>query len=224
MKPPIVYYGGKVRMASWIVEVMEHYEFQRYLEPFGGSGAVLFSKPPSKCEIYNDIYDDLVNFYRVLRNPRQYKKLIRSIECTPYSREIYYDSRQALANKSISAIERARHFFVCARQSFSSIIGGSWSTPSEYSHTVAATSYFRAIARLPEVHERLKHVHIEQMDAIECIKKYANPNSLMFLDPPLPSRIPNIQVRDVTLGLLLLVPKALILAFSMMRKRIFFSW
>ena len=183
MKPPIVYYGGKIRIAPWIVDVMKRYEFRRYVEPFGGSAAVLFAKEPSQCEIYNDLYSDLVNLYKVLRNPRTYKQLIQFIECTPYSREVFYDSCQALKSKKISEVERARCFFACMRQSFSSLMN-SWSTPSECSHTVASNTYWKAVDRLPGVHKRLKHVHIEHMDALECIKKYANTRSLIYVDPP----------------------------------------
>jgi DNA adenine methylase len=60
----------------------------------------------------------------------------------------------------------------------------SWSTPSECSRTVASVTYWRAIDRLPEVHERLKNVNIEHMDAVQCIRKYANERSLIFCDPP----------------------------------------
>ena len=183
MKPPIVYYGGKIRIAPWIVDTMRRYEFQRYVEPFGGSAAVLFAKEPSMCEVYNDIHSNLTTFYRVLQAPNQYKQLARLIECTPYSREVYGDSRRALDNQEISEVERARCFFVCARQSFSNLMN-SWSTPTERTRTVASVSYWKAIDRLPEVHERLKHVHIEHLDAIECIKRYANSMSLCYVDPP----------------------------------------
>jgi DNA adenine methylase len=183
MKPPLTYYGGKIRIAPWIVEAMKRYKHQRYIEVFGGSGAVLFCKEPSKCEIYNDIYGDVVNLYQVLRNPRTYKLLIRDIECSPYSRQVYNDASRALKDKETSDVERARAFFVCARQSFSNLMN-SWSTPSECSRTVASITYWKAIDRLPEVHERLKHVHIENMDALDCIKKYANERSLLYVDPP----------------------------------------
>jgi DNA adenine methylase len=69
------------------------------------------------------------------------------------------------------------------RQSFSNLMN-SWSTPSECSRTVASLTYWKAIDRLPEVHERLRNVHIENLDAIECIKKYANERSLVYVDPP----------------------------------------
>jgi DNA adenine methylase len=150
MKPPIVYYGGKIRIAPWIVNEMRRYEHKRYIEPFGGGAAVLFAKPPSQCEVYNDVYSDLVTFYKILRDPYQYEQLSRSIECTPYSREIYYDSHRALDSKTLSDVERARAFFVCMRQSFSNLMN-SWSTPSECSRTVASLTYWKAIERLPEV-------------------------------------------------------------------------
>ena len=38
-----------------------------YCEVFGGSAAILLSKPPSEMECYNDIDARLVNFWRVLR-------------------------------------------------------------------------------------------------------------------------------------------------------------
>jgi DNA adenine methylase len=183
LKPPIVYYGGKIRLAPWIVSVMRRYTFERYLEVFGGSAAVMFAMEPSKCEIYNDCFGDMVNLYKVLRDPQQYKELLRSIESSPYSRQIYNDARRGLDDMKISEVERARCFFVSLRQSFSNLMN-SWSTPSECSRTVAADTYWKAIDRLPEVHERLKHVHIEHMDAIECIKKYANERSLIYVDPP----------------------------------------
>jgi DNA adenine methylase len=98
MKPPIGYFGGKSYYAPWILDAMKRYEFKVYVEPFGGSGAVLFAKEPSQIEVYNDLYSDLVNFYKVLRNPRQYKLFVRAIECTPYSREDFYDSRRACSS------------------------------------------------------------------------------------------------------------------------------
>ena len=57
VKPPVHYYGAKVRLAPWIVEHMPAHE--AYIEPFFGSGAVLFSKPPSRFEVANDLDDDL---------------------------------------------------------------------------------------------------------------------------------------------------------------------
>jgi len=189
MKPPIKYYGGKTSQAKWILDVMSRYDFQSYIEPFGGSGAVLFAKEPSRLEVYNDLHSDLVTMYRVLRNPRTYKQLIRFVECTPYSRELFHEARQRLNEKKLSEVERAWIFYVLVRQSFSGIEKNWFTSPRAYmSRVTAAPNYFKAVDRLAEVHERLKNVYIEHLDALECIRKYAHSTekgcSLVYCDPP----------------------------------------
>lgn len=182
MKSPLRYYGGKTYQAAWILDVMKRYQFKTYIEPFGGSGAILFAKEPSPVEIYNDLFSDLVTLYRVLRDPKAYKKLIQFLEHSPYSREMFGESKEALAGETLSSVERAGHFFIAIRQSFSGL-GSYWSSAGKVGKA-KSTPYRHAIDRLPEVHERLRHVHIEHKDAVECIKHYADSKSLVYCDPP----------------------------------------
>ena len=43
--------------------------YERYIEPFGGSGAVLLGKKkPDKMEVYNDFNHNLVNLFRCMRD------------------------------------------------------------------------------------------------------------------------------------------------------------
>lgn len=79
-KSPIVCIGGKSRLANKIIELFPRH--RHYVEVFGGSGAILFSKPRSKIETYNDINGELVNFFRVLRDHYQDRKWYGLI--TPY--------------------------------------------------------------------------------------------------------------------------------------------
>lgn len=51
--------GAKWRMADWIISLMPPHK--SYLEPFFGSGAVFFCKPPSRIETINDL-DYLTKF------------------------------------------------------------------------------------------------------------------------------------------------------------------
>ena len=73
------YPGAKWGMAEEIVALMPPH--RSYLEPFFGSGAVLFNKPPSAIETVNDIDGDIVNFFTVLRE--QPEELARLIDLTP---------------------------------------------------------------------------------------------------------------------------------------------
>lgn len=84
----------------------------QYCEPFAGSGAVLLNRFPSSVETYNDLDGEVVNFFRMLRSHKD--ELIEQIALTPFSREEFALSCQLDPN--ISNIERARRFYVRARQ------------------------------------------------------------------------------------------------------------
>jgi DNA adenine methylase len=75
------YHGGKWRLAPWI---MAHFPpHAMYVEPFGCGAAVLLRKPPSRQEIYNDLDGEVVNVFRVLRDPAQAERLARLLALTP---------------------------------------------------------------------------------------------------------------------------------------------
>ena len=88
MKAVFRYPGSKWTAAAWIVSHFPaDYEKAVYLEPYFGSGAVFFTKKPSVVETINDLDDEVVNLFQMLRS--QPEELAREIELTPYSRREY---------------------------------------------------------------------------------------------------------------------------------------
>ena len=66
-------------MASWIIgHFPEHHS---YLEPFFGSGAVLFNKTRSHIETVNDLDGDVVNLFEWIR--RDPERLAHAVYWTP---------------------------------------------------------------------------------------------------------------------------------------------
>ena len=57
--------GGKTREFSYIKDLIP--SFERYIEPFFGGGAVFFQLEPKKA-IVNDICEELMDFYRFIKN------------------------------------------------------------------------------------------------------------------------------------------------------------
>lgn len=68
-------------MADWIISLMPPH--RSYLEPFFGSGAVFFKKPPSRIETINDLDGEIANLFRCVREKTE--ELARAVELTPYS-------------------------------------------------------------------------------------------------------------------------------------------
>lgn len=76
MQPLIKWPGGKSREFEYIKDIIPQYE--RYIEPFFGGGAVFFKLKPKKA-IINDICEELVNFYKFIKgqeNKREFKKAL----------------------------------------------------------------------------------------------------------------------------------------------------
>jgi DNA adenine methylase len=83
-RPVIRYYGGKWKLADWVIS---HFPKHRcYVEAFGGAASVLMKKKPSRVEVYNDLSDEVVNLFQVLRDPGTAKELRRRLSLTPFSR------------------------------------------------------------------------------------------------------------------------------------------
>ncbi|RKJ72177.1 DNA adenine methylase, partial [Butyricicoccus sp. 1XD8-22] len=116
LKSPINWFGGKYYMANKIIEIFPQHKI--FVEVFGGSGQLTFSKEPSEIEIYNDIDSGLITFFSILRDEEKSNKLIEKIHLTPFSREEFYICRDTWRNES-DEIERVRKWYVTVMQSFS---------------------------------------------------------------------------------------------------------
>lgn len=101
-RPALRYYGGKWRLAPWI---MGHFPRHRvYVEPFGGAASVLLQKRRSCAEVYNDLDGEVVNVFRVLRDPAQAAELEYLLRLTPFSRDDFNAAYQPCADP----VEQAR--------------------------------------------------------------------------------------------------------------------
>lgn len=78
LRPPLVYYGGKQRLAPLIAGLLPSH--RHYVEPFGGSLSVLLAKPRSvsRRETVNDLDGNLMAFWTALRDsPEESAALVR---------------------------------------------------------------------------------------------------------------------------------------------------
>lgn len=183
--PPVRYYGGKWKIASWIIEQFPPHVC--YVEPFCGAANVLFRKVPSRFEVINDLNNNLVTFFDVLRS--RPVELLRAIDLTPYSREEHRRAHDEVPLQHPDRpLEIARRFYVRSRQSFGSG-EGEYSTGWRFQRNdtrggSSVTDEWSNLDNLRAAVERLKSVQIESDTATACIKRFDAPGTLFYVDPP----------------------------------------
>jgi len=184
MKAPFAYYGGKSRLASWIVSLMP--EHRVYIEPFAGSLSVLFAKPQVMHEVVNDVDDAVVTFFRVLRDRRS--ELEEACRLTPIARTEY--ELADLDADGLDDLEIARRFFTRVNQSFAQTAGRQtgWSVTTARTQSKAASVHSR-IDRFAACAERLSAVQIENCDAADLVERLATADAVVYADPPYPDAV-----------------------------------
>ncbi|CAH5655294.1 TPA: DNA adenine methylase [Klebsiella pneumoniae] len=180
--PAIRYHGGKFRLAPWIIEQMP--EHVCYVEPFGGAAGVLLQKPRSYSEVYNDLDGEVVNLFRVLRNPELNQRLQDACRLTPYSRDEFCHAQQPATD----SVERARRMVVRACMGFGSAagIGGNsgFRGDSKRKYATAAHLWERYPENLAALCQRLQGVIIENKDALSVMRAHDAQTTLHYIDPP----------------------------------------
>ncbi len=182
------WYGGKFSHLDWLLPLLP--KAQHYCEPFGGSAAVLLNRNPSPVETYNDLDGEVVNFFRVLREQKE--SLIEAIGLTPFSRE-EFEIAISEQNPNISDLEKARRFFIRARQVRIGLAqkasSGRWAhckLTSRAGMAGAVSRWLGSVEDLPEIVQRLLRVQIEHDSAIRVIQRYDSEDTLFYCDPPYP--------------------------------------
>lgn len=184
-KTPLTYYGGKQRIASWIVQhIPEH---QIYVEPFFGGGAVFFEKRPSYLEVINDLNENLVNFYEMLQ--QNYEKLAARVNATLHSESMYKRALDIYHGQiPAEKLEKALATWIVFNQSFSATCRGGWKFDNGTggSH-VGIVQHHARENFCPWLKKRLQYVQISCRDALQVIKDRDSENTFFYLDPPYPN-------------------------------------
>ncbi|MGI6718342.1 MAG: DNA adenine methylase [Bacteroidales bacterium] len=198
-KPFLKWAGGKSQLLPEIKETLPSKITQKeftYIEPFVGSGAVLFwmlnNIPNLKKAVINDINEDLMNTYKTIAsNPIELISILENLqeeyhaldgkECK--KKEYYYTKRTQYNTRKCSQSEQAALFIFLNRTCFNGLYRvnrknefnvpmGSYKKP-----TICDTENIFAVSKA------LIKVEILCGD-FEQTLDYADDNSLFYFDPP----------------------------------------
>ena len=182
-RPVLRWHGGKWILAPWIVS---HFpEHRVYVEPFGGAASVLLRKQRSYAEIYNDLDDDVVNLFRVLRNPVLSEQLVTLVRQTPFARSEFTEAYSV----SSCPVEESRRLIVRSFMGFGSDgfnrdVKTGFRAGSNRSGTTPAHDWINYPDALQTIVSRLAGVVIENKNALQVMKQHDSINTLHYVDPP----------------------------------------
>jgi len=165
------------------------------LEPFGGAASVLLNKQPVDVEAYNDLDLRITRLFRMLQS--RGAEFVSRVQLIPYSQKEFEDA--AGYPPEATDLDKAVCDFVRWRQSFGGK-GRTWSyTTSRARGSMAGdvNAWWTAIDQLPDIIDRLKRVQILHQPALQAIRRFDGPDTLIYCDPPYLHETRDANSRDV---------------------------
>ena len=201
-RPILRYHGGKFRLAPKILALFPPHNI--YTEAYGGAASILMQKPRSHAEIYNDMDAEIVNVFRVLRDPIRALALEDLLALTPYARDEFVEAYE----ETEDAVEQAKRTIVKSFMGFGSdsIVASRPSGPkagfnarissqrgptgfrsqSRRSGTTPARDWSNYSPYVAQFCDRLHGVVIENRQALDVLRQYDHEDALHYVDPPYP--------------------------------------
>lgn len=181
---PFKWVGGKSRLRKYIIPLIPSHTC--FVDLFAGAGWVLFGKAPSLVEVLNDLDEDLITFFRVVKDKPE--ELIASFEWELVSRA-EFERLAALDPKTLTDVARAHRFYY--------LIMAGWGGELAYPRFQTSVSdgghgnrLFGAIktlrSRIEPVYQRLSTVIIEHLTWQDCLTRYDSAKTVFYVDPPYP--------------------------------------
>ena len=181
-KPFIKWVGGKRQLLPNIINNMP-LEFNNYYEPFMGGGALFFHLNHNKSFL-NDINEELVNLYKVVKE--DVELLIEDLKKHKNTKEYFYKIRnqdREEVYEKMSTIEKASRFIYLNKTCFNGLYRvnkkGQFNTPfGSYNNPKIVDSENLRLAS-----ESLKYTIISQ-GSFHLLEDKIKKNDFIYLDPP----------------------------------------
>ncbi len=181
VRPAAPWIGGKRNLAKRLVERINAIEHETYAEAFVGMGGVFLRRDKRpRCEVINDLNEDVATFFRVLQH--HYVAFTEMIRFQVSSRA-NFDKLAQQDPSTLTDLQRSARFLYLQRLAFGGKVAGARSfgvSPA----TAARFDVTKIVPMLEDLSERMASVVIERLDWREFIARWDRPTTLFYLDPP----------------------------------------
>ena len=175
MNSPFRYAGGKFYARKLIVEHIPQHEI--YCEPFAGGASIFFAKPKVRVNQLNDLDDELMLVYRIIRDYPE--DLILFLQDYPATKEYHHYFKNEFQPNS--ELEKAARWYYLNRTSYSGIMNMKncyWGYGDKFSMRPENWP-----ANIRRTSQKLQDVILTSNDFEEVIDQ-AEDGTFMFIDPP----------------------------------------
>ena len=177
LKPLVKWSGGK---KDELKQILPHLpaQYDTYMEPFVGGGALYFHLNPDKA-IINDVHKELVDFYQAIKNGHS-NDIYTFMKEHPNEEAVYYKVR---AYEPTTILENGRRFYYLRKTCFRGMLRynkkGKFNIPfGRYK------KYNYEDIKNKEYEDLLKRTDIFNKSFEDIFKNHNHKNNFMFLDPP----------------------------------------
>lgn len=174
--------GGKHTLSPFIIQRMTSHS--RYVEVFAGAAHVYWQKPLVEYNTINDINQNLVNLYKVVKYKSKSLQMLEELKMMFYGRDLFNYLRDLYKKENLEGLpdyQRAALFLFVNRASFNGMFTSF--APKDESKI-----------DLPQVIETSKMMFnklnygrgtvVENMDFADLIERNNIDNTFFYLDPP----------------------------------------
>lgn len=177
LTPFLKWAGGKRWLSSNYPEIIPR-NFNKYIEPFLGGGAIFFSLVP-KCAILSDVNFDLISTYQAIRDDWKAVQIALTRHQHNHSAKYYYEERDRIRRKPH---EKAAQFLYLNRTCWNGLyrvnLLGKFNVPKGTKDNVLlSTDDFQSVSNA------LQNASLLSAD-FENVIDTATSGDFLFVDPP----------------------------------------
>jgi DNA adenine methylase len=185
LRPPTKIHGGKFYLSSWVISYFpKDYENMTYLEPFCGAASVFLNKERSREEILNDVDEGMIKIFWALRDePNEFIGRLKRIK---YCESTFERAQKKLEkDATVDYLDGAVNEYIVRRMSRGGLkTAFAWSERKRGGKPGDVNAWETMVQQLPDLAERIKGTYVLNKNALEILKAFNDPDTLVYCDPP----------------------------------------
>jgi DNA adenine methylase len=192
-KQPLDYISSKYKMLDNLMPIIPYRNL--FVESCVGCSPVFLNRKRSKLEVINDKYTGITNYYRVIRSPAGRDRLMKMIEESILSIEMfdYFMDKLRECDKrpfphTLEGVEEQDiyyafyWFYTLANSLFSRQEVCRMTNRREMEGF--AKEMWDALPKFDTLHKRLQNVVVWNSGVVECMEYWDRADSVFYIDPP----------------------------------------